>query len=477
MLEKSSFSLWRTWMFAHHTDRVIQQTGLTPLNALKWKNSTWAWTGECQKAFDDIKQALITAPVLVPPDFSQPFQLQTNASEVGLGAVLTQEANGQEHVIAYASSLLRGAEKNYSTSEKECLAVVWAVEKWDDTSCPCKQAEHVLATFQVAGTVMNDLPTDWSELAKAQDEDDALKPLLHVAKDPKAEEDGIRLIFRNGMLFREVPRQKSASGSTAYLVSDRGAQFTSHLIHETCRQWGVVQKLTTAYHLQTNLTERINRTVKTMIASYLRDKHCLWDQWLSEFRFAINSAWQKSTGFTPAEVALGRKLKGPLERLLSRPPDPEQSAYKTIQRQQDIIQQIRANVERAQAKQARHYNHHQGDLVWVRTHPLSRADTGFTAKLAEKWNGPVKIIKKKLKPVNYQVTYPKYPNIINTIHVEHLKRKLDVYCLFQKPHRRLILTTSNGVERTDRSLTISLATSVNHIRMHERLVGTNGSKS
>ncbi|KAL7826717.1 hypothetical protein AOLI_G00319260 [Acnodon oligacanthus] len=108
---------------------LILLEGLTP-QCLKRKSSTQAWTGECQKAFDDIKQALITNPVLVPPDFSQPFQLQTEASEVGLGAELTQEADGQEHIIACASRVLCGAEKNYSTFEKECLAVVWAVEKW-----------------------------------------------------------------------------------------------------------------------------------------------------------------------------------------------------------------------------------------------------------------------------------------------------------------------------------------------------------
>lgn len=47
-------------------------------------------------------------------------------------------------------------------------------------------------------------------------------------------------------------------GTPVYLVSDRGAQFTSNLINLVCKQWGVIQKLTTAYHPQTNLTERIN---------------------------------------------------------------------------------------------------------------------------------------------------------------------------------------------------------------------------
>lgn len=140
-------------------------------------------------------------------------------------------------------------------------------------------------------------------------------------------------------------------GMPAYLVSDRGAQFTSQLLGQVCKQWGVIQKLTTAYHPQTNLTERVNRNLKTMIASYVGDHHKLWDRWIAEFRFAINTAYHESTGFTPAEVALGRKLKGPMERALHKPPDPNNPAYSVLDKQQELLTIVKENVNRAQAKQ------------------------------------------------------------------------------------------------------------------------------
>lgn len=160
----------------------------------------------------------------------------------------------------------------------------------------------------------------------------------------------------------------------------------------------MIQKLTTAYHPQTNLTERINRTLKTMLASYVQENHRQWDRWIPEFRYALNSAWQECTDHTPAEIAIGRKLKGPLERLVHKSPDPDQATYNTIERQKALLDCVKDNVSRAQKRQAKYYDlrrrlvqYEEGDLVWVQTHPLSRASDAYMAKLAPKWQGPAKL--------------------------------------------------------------------------------------
>ena len=176
-------------------------------------------------------------------------------------------------------------------------------------------------------------------------------------------------------------------------------------------------------------TEKINRTLKTMIASFVGEHHEEWDKWLTEFRFAINSSRHETTGRTPAELALGRQLKGPLERLIHQAPvlDPQQPQYSVLERQHLMAQEVRRRVGVAKHRQARYYNAHRrpaqflvGDLVWVRAHPQSKASDKFSSKLAPKWTGPATVMK-ILGPVNYRLKWQDNSDKLDTVNVGNLK--------------------------------------------------------
>ena len=96
---------------------------------LRGKPETFVWATEQQEAFEKIKTALTTAPLLVHPDWTKPFKLQTDASDYAIGAVLSQEDDeARERVVSYASRQLTADERKYDTREKELLAVVWGCE-------------------------------------------------------------------------------------------------------------------------------------------------------------------------------------------------------------------------------------------------------------------------------------------------------------------------------------------------------------
>lgn len=105
-------------------------TLIAPLSALTKKKQRWVWGKEQDEAVTSVKEKLIAAPVLSCPDFTKPFFLQTDASKTGLGAILYQAFEEGEKPVAYASRSLNSAERKYSVTEQECLAVLWAVQKF-----------------------------------------------------------------------------------------------------------------------------------------------------------------------------------------------------------------------------------------------------------------------------------------------------------------------------------------------------------
>jgi hypothetical protein len=101
-----------------------------PLCNLLSQDVQFDWTSKCQEAFEKLKWLLTTAPIMQAPDWSLPFELMCDASDFTIGVVLGQRKDKKPHVIYYASKTLNDAQLNYTTTEKELLAVVFALDKF-----------------------------------------------------------------------------------------------------------------------------------------------------------------------------------------------------------------------------------------------------------------------------------------------------------------------------------------------------------
>ena len=102
------------------------------LSNLTKKDSTWAWGVEQQNAFEVLKKAFTTAPVLRIPNDKDPFKLFTNTSDFSIGAVLSQKdmQTNLWYSVAFFSKLLDVHERNYKIYNKELLAVIWRLEEY-----------------------------------------------------------------------------------------------------------------------------------------------------------------------------------------------------------------------------------------------------------------------------------------------------------------------------------------------------------
>ncbi|KAF8786416.1 Retrovirus-related Pol polyprotein like [Argiope bruennichi] len=101
-----------------------------PLHKLTETKQKFIWTDDCDNASNKLKDALTSVPVLAYPEIGKQFILDTDASHESIGAVLSQEIDGQEHVITYFSKCLSKQERNYCVTRKELLAIVKAVENF-----------------------------------------------------------------------------------------------------------------------------------------------------------------------------------------------------------------------------------------------------------------------------------------------------------------------------------------------------------
>uniref|UniRef100_A0A8C5GZ94 Integrase catalytic domain-containing protein n=1 Tax=Gouania willdenowi TaxID=441366 RepID=A0A8C5GZ94_GOUWI len=193
-------------------------------------------------------------------------------------------------------------------------------------------------------------------------------------------------------------------GSPSYLISDRGTPFVSELFEHVVSVLGTEHRLTTAYHPQTNATERVNRTLKTAIRAYVEDKHTSWDKFLPQICFALRTAPHESTGFSPSMMLYGRELETPLD-LVTQPSWDGVDDHIRRKRYYDL--------------RRRDTSYEIGDLVRVKSHPRSDAQASFTAKLAPLYTGPYRI-SRRMSNVNYVLTRVNSGEEVGVFHVANL---------------------------------------------------------
>lgn len=586
-------------------------TIMQPLTNLTKKNVKWEWTQLEQKAFDKLKLMLCTTPILQQVDPEKPFTIKTDASAYAIGAVLVQGELEDEHPIEYASRLLTLAERNYSTIEREALAVIWATEKFRGyieggitiisdhqplkwlmslkspsgrlarwalklqpydlkiqyqpgktnvvADClsrpPCPETDlekHKPADCTIC-TIQIDMPTRGAaDIREQQLKDEELARIIKAFEDNNENEEFIRYTTRgyfmnNGVLYRynqspedesedallvipkheiqriltehhdaptaghngvqrttariasrytwtgmrkqiadyvsrckecqkykaqnlkpagliqstathqrfetiaidlfgplptseegyrhilvvediasrwielfklkEATAEKCADillteiflryGTPRRIISDNGSQFVSAVMQKLTFCMNIKQTLLPVYHPQANPVERRNRDLKQQLAIQVGTNHTNWPVQLAAIRFAMNTATNESTGYTPAYLTFGRNLRSSddirndLRTIANNENFIPEITPKLIQLS-ETIKRVQESVERMQNRNQQQSDQNRrpdpgyqpGEKVLVKTHLLSNKDKQFTNKLAPKRDGPYVILQK-----------------------------------------------------------------------------------
>lgn len=225
-------------------------------------------------------------------------------------------------------------------------------------------------------------------------------------------------------------------GCPKTVICDNGPQFRSKCFQQALEDLGIVIRYTAPYSPQENPVERANRVIVPMIAQYVREDQKEWDVYLTQFMFAINTAKHETTSFTPASLNFGRELRPPksLRREKERQDDPDvpkaEELIKELEKLADFYQITRVRLAEGFQRQCRPYNlrhrpyrPQKGQWAYYKKHHLSDATKAFSAKLAQKYEGPGKIIK-IISPniVLLQTAQSRRPE---RIHVKDLKPALD----------------------------------------------------
>ncbi|GKB45859.1 reverse transcriptase domain-containing protein [Tanacetum coccineum] len=231
-----------------------------------------------------------------------------DASDYAVGAVLGQRIDKHFKPIHYASKTMNEVQENYTTTEKELLAVVFAFEKFRQYLVLSKtivftdhSALRYLFTKQDAKTTLS---SDDLDCSKNRIED-------HVIRKVEARAFPTN-VARNVVNF--LRRLFTRFGITKALISDKGTYFCNHQMEKAMKRYGVIHRFSTTYHPQTNeKVENTNRAIKRILKKTIRNNRKDWSYKLDDALWAFRTAFKIPLGTTPFRIIYGKACHLPVE--------------------------------------------------------------------------------------------------------------------------------------------------------------------
>ncbi|XP_016491342.1 uncharacterized protein LOC107811020 [Nicotiana tabacum] len=268
----------------------------------------WSFLGYAG-LLEDIRRSqkkLVAAPIIAAIDWSLPFELMCDASDHAIGAVLGQMKDKMIYSIYYASKTLDDVQLNYTTTEKELLAIVWDFKKFlaylVGTKCANQLKRRCIPEKNVELVLYDCHASPYGG---------------HHAGDRKASKvEAIKLQTNDAKVVAAFVKKNifSMFGTSCALISDEGTHFCIWLLNNLLAKYGVRHRVATSYHLQTSgQVEVSNREINQILEKTMNANRKDWAAKLDDALWSYRTTYKTPIGESPYKLIYGKACYLPVE--------------------------------------------------------------------------------------------------------------------------------------------------------------------